>query len=133
MADETKDTTAQEAEAPQDGRSFLVEGNDISGYVGVSPEYMNYASETHAPLENDDEKAARKERERKTRVVNGDEAPKADDVVLFEGQSMTYAEAKKAAGRENADKVVVPGSAASVTAPLGTASVTTTSKTEDKK
>lgn len=31
--------------------SFAVEGNDTSGYVGVSPEYMTYANETEAPLQ----------------------------------------------------------------------------------
>jgi hypothetical protein len=32
-------------------RSFAVEGNDLSQYVGVSPEYQNYAEETHKPGE----------------------------------------------------------------------------------
>lgn len=34
-----------------EGRTFLVEGNDVSGYIGVSPEYQNYASKTEAPLQ----------------------------------------------------------------------------------
>jgi hypothetical protein len=33
-----------------DGRDYRVEGNDISGYVGVDPEYMTYANETEKPL-----------------------------------------------------------------------------------
>lgn len=39
-------------DAPEVGeaRSFAVEGNKLDGYIGVSPEYQNYASETHAPL-----------------------------------------------------------------------------------
>ena len=41
--------------AQNDGRDFAVEGNDLSGYVGVSPEYMNYANETEAPLRGDDD------------------------------------------------------------------------------
>lgn len=31
------------------GRTFLVEGNDRSQYVGTSPEYANYANETEKP------------------------------------------------------------------------------------
>lgn len=31
--------------------SYAVEGNDTSGYIGVSPEYMTYASATEAPLQ----------------------------------------------------------------------------------
>ena len=34
----------------EEGRSFAVEDNDLDGYIGVSPEYQNYADETHAPL-----------------------------------------------------------------------------------
>lgn len=33
-----------------DGRDYRVEGNDTSGYIGVSPEYMTYANETEKPL-----------------------------------------------------------------------------------
>lgn len=33
-----------------EGRSFAVEGNDLSEYVGTNPEYMTYANETEAPL-----------------------------------------------------------------------------------
>lgn len=42
---ETEDTE----ETGYDGRSFRVEGNDLSDYVGTSPEYQNYADETHKP------------------------------------------------------------------------------------
>lgn len=45
-------STSDEAasrEAPQDGRDYTVEGNELDGYVGVSPEYMNYANETEKP------------------------------------------------------------------------------------
>lgn len=31
-------------------RSFVVEGNDTSQYVGVDPVYQNYADDTHKPL-----------------------------------------------------------------------------------
>lgn len=33
-----------------DGRDFRVEGNDVSEYDNVSPEYMTYAEETQRPL-----------------------------------------------------------------------------------
>lgn len=33
----------------QEGRTFQVEGNDTSGYIGVDTEYRNYADETHRP------------------------------------------------------------------------------------
>lgn len=31
--------------------TYAVEGNDTSGYIGVSPEYATYANETEAPLQ----------------------------------------------------------------------------------
>lgn len=37
-------------------RNFTLEGNDTSGYVGVDPEYRNYANETDKPLLGDDER-----------------------------------------------------------------------------
>lgn len=89
---------------PDDGgRVFQVEGNDVSGFAGVDPEYMNYASVANQPFETDDEKAAREERERKLRVARGEEEPRDDDLVLFEGRTMTYGEAKDAASKSGAD------------------------------
>lgn len=35
------------------GRDFRGEGNDVSGYVGVDPEYRNYASQTDRPFTTD--------------------------------------------------------------------------------
>lgn len=34
---------------------YAVEDNDLSNYVGVSPEYATYANETEAPLGSDDD------------------------------------------------------------------------------
>ena len=46
----------QEEKAGKDeGRVMVVEGNDLSGYVGVDPIYANYANKTEAPLVGDDE------------------------------------------------------------------------------
>lgn len=57
--------TAPENENPQpvdeerestEGRSFRIEGNDTSGYVGVDPEYRNYANETDKPIIGDEQR-----------------------------------------------------------------------------
>ena len=40
---------AEEQEAPQDGRDYRVEDNEVEDYLGVSPEYMTYANETEKP------------------------------------------------------------------------------------
>lgn len=51
-------TEAEVPAAPQvaDGRDFRLPGNDTSGYVGVSPEYRNYADGTHRPILTDAER-----------------------------------------------------------------------------
>lgn len=38
------------------GRDYRVEGNDVSGYIGVDPEYMTYANLGEKPILTDDEK-----------------------------------------------------------------------------
>jgi hypothetical protein len=38
-----------------DARNLAVEGNDLNGYIGVSPEYMSYADETHKPFSTPEE------------------------------------------------------------------------------
>lgn len=59
MTDQEKDVTEDESVRERDvvveevvieGRDYRVEGNDVSGYIGVSPEYMTYANETEKPL-----------------------------------------------------------------------------------
>lgn len=40
-----------ESEAP----GYVVKGNDLDAYVGVSAEYMTYADDTHKPITSDDE------------------------------------------------------------------------------
>lgn len=54
-------------EAGQD-RSFVVEGNDTSAYVGVSPEYANYANETEKPHRAADGPEAAAE----AKIIDGD-------------------------------------------------------------
>jgi hypothetical protein len=43
---------AEEGEQPAglEGKSYAVEDQDVSNYVGVSPEYRTYADERHAPF-----------------------------------------------------------------------------------
>lgn len=38
------------------GRDYRVEGNDVSGYLGVDVEYQTYANETEKPILTDTEK-----------------------------------------------------------------------------
>lgn len=38
------------------GRDFRVEGNDVSGYIGVDPEYMTYANPGDKPHLTDQER-----------------------------------------------------------------------------
>jgi len=55
-------STSDTYEGPKDenpeGRSYLVEGNDVTHYVGTSPEYATYANETEAPLGNESDDSA---------------------------------------------------------------------------
>lgn len=41
---------AAEKGEESEGRDFAVEGNDLSGYRGVSPEYATYSNDTDKPL-----------------------------------------------------------------------------------
>lgn len=44
-------STSDSYEKPEsgDGRSYAVEGNDLTGYVGVSPEYATYSTDAQKP------------------------------------------------------------------------------------
>lgn len=62
MAETAEESKGQKAENPtaewlgdEEARNFAVEGNDLSGYIGVSPEYMTYADDTHKPYSTDEE------------------------------------------------------------------------------
>ena len=48
---------AEDKPAEHGPRKFAVEGNDLTGYVGVSPEYMTYAEDTHKPLKGEGDDA----------------------------------------------------------------------------
>lgn len=51
------DPNTQPVDEPvNEPRNFTLEGNDTSGYVGVDPEYRNYANETDKPYLTDDER-----------------------------------------------------------------------------
>lgn len=50
----TDDTGTESAVTPGP-RSFAVPGNDLTGYIGVAPEYMTYASPNQKPLLTEEE------------------------------------------------------------------------------
>lgn len=39
---------------PREHARYAVEGNDVSQYVGVSPEYMTYSSDVDKPIVGED-------------------------------------------------------------------------------
>lgn len=47
-------STSDEYEPVEQGeaRDYRVEGNNVDGYIGTSPEYATYANETEAPLKS---------------------------------------------------------------------------------
>lgn len=53
--DEVQENLTAERLGDSEARNFAVEGNDLSGYIGVDPEYMTYADETHKPYSTDEE------------------------------------------------------------------------------
>jgi hypothetical protein len=55
--DQNKDERDDKVEAPVAPvpRVMVVPGNDLRGYIGVSPEYMNYADPTQKPYLTQDE------------------------------------------------------------------------------
>ena len=55
-SDEGGETEYVPAHVLDGGRDFRVEGNDVSGYLGVDPEYMTYANETERPHLTDQER-----------------------------------------------------------------------------
>jgi hypothetical protein len=58
---DSKNQTEQEDRAKEEAytgpvpRDFAVPGNDLTGYIGVAPEYMNYADPTHKPYLTEEE------------------------------------------------------------------------------
>ena len=53
MAD--KDKKNEEVVVTPGPRDLTVPGNDLTGYLGVSPEYMNYANPTEKPILTEEE------------------------------------------------------------------------------
>lgn len=54
-------------------KNYAVKGNDLSGFRGVSPEYMTYASETEKPVAKKDDK----KKDEPKREDSKQESPKA--------------------------------------------------------
>lgn len=113
MSDEKTEEqrAAEEHAAAYPGpRVMVVEGNDLSGFLGVAPEYMNYATPAGKPYLteeeaykytdlSDDQVLATRDRE----YENENERP-----AVAEGTGFDFAENKKreeeaAAARENED------------------------------
>lgn len=46
----TSDQAPKPGDEDEDARSYVVEDNDLDGYLNVDPIYMNYASDTEQPL-----------------------------------------------------------------------------------
>lgn len=63
---------------PQPARVFQVEGNDVRGFTGVDPEYMNYADVTGAPILSEAEENAYEESQ-KVREEQYKEMMEADE------------------------------------------------------
>lgn len=124
------------------GRDFRVEGNDVSGYVGVDAEYRTYASETEKPYLTDEDVKSLvkggqltnveqmsldihelKEREAATRALDADPeyvaAEGVDESGVLEARAeQSKADAEKAAAEKAAaDKADVDSKAKASTTP----------------
>lgn len=75
MSEHESDKTAREVAK----ENYAVKGNDLSGFRGVSPEYMTYASETEKPVakKGDKKKAEPKREDNKPSAPSTPSAPKA--------------------------------------------------------
>jgi hypothetical protein len=76
-ADEAPENLTGDWLGDDEARNFAVEGNDLSGYIGVSPEYMTYADETQKPYSTDEEVLS--PAEQLMFQEDGDDDAKADD------------------------------------------------------
>lgn len=107
-----------EDQAPHDGEvnQYAVEGNDLSGYVGVSPEYATYANETEKPSLTDEEAEAAEAQSEPSEVWGDDEREEsADDDEGYESKSVAELEEeveRRNASRDEDDKIVVNGTGA---------------------
>lgn len=65
MADEKRDATAESVVM----RDFSVEGNELDGYLGVSPEYATYANEGEKPYASEDDEVEQRVRNARPEAV----------------------------------------------------------------
>lgn len=91
------------------GRDMRVEGNDISGYVGVDPVYQNYASDTEAPLPAD-EGAESKVFERV--ATEGDAVVQVSDELVSDEETKRATDETSKARPANVTTLSTPGSPA---------------------
>lgn len=104
-----------------DGRSWAVEGNDTSGYVGVDPEYRNYANETEKPI------LTEKDRDFMDTMGMQSDVDREDNTVIAEDQQLPHRDA------ESQDVEVAPalGSASEEVEESGSTDSESAKKEED--
>jgi hypothetical protein len=94
-----------------EGHPYAVEDNDLSGYVGVSPEYQTYANETEKP-DADSNDAEVEAAAKANAPLDGEPSDDDGDVEPYEEWSVIDLEkevATRNADRAEDDKIVVDG------------------------
>lgn len=79
-----------------EARSYLVEGNDTTEYIGTSPEYATYANDTEAPLPVDDDDNPEKAVFESFAAGPTPATLKVDGNVEYEGEKQQKEDAAKA-------------------------------------
>ena len=91
-------STSDEYDPQEQGeaRSFLVEGNKVTEYIGTSPEYATYANETEAPLPIEGDKNPEKAIFEQFAASPVPGVLKVDGNVEYEGEKKQREDAAKA-------------------------------------
>lgn len=79
-----------------EARSYLVEGNEVTEYIGTSAEYATYANETEAPLPIEDDKNPEKVVFESFAASPTPAVLKVDGNVEYEGEKKQKEDAAKA-------------------------------------
>lgn len=88
LREQAKTDEERAEEAVVAGRDFRIEEQDVSGFVGVSPEYMNYATENEKPLQAEE----------------GTFQRAAEDAAVVPGEGLVYSAVSGDAYKELAKK-----------------------------
>jgi len=89
--DKKKDDDAPVEVAPAP-RSYAVPGNDLTGYIGVAPEYMNYADPSHKPYLTEREAMLFTNLTDEDIEATRDDVRNAEDLGIQENERPTVAE-----------------------------------------